>query len=135
MHLCVYCVDRRPTPTTRYQAFHPHWVQATPRPRNCLPQSLSHPPAGELGCDATSSSSTRMSRRWKTSRGIGIPKEECHNEKRIQTMTILGRECQGKAACLPRHCNWPRPRPTPHRLGPGKPDSKACPDPFKVRSF
>ena len=49
-------------------------------------------------------------------------------------MTILeSGGIQGKAACLPRHCNWPRP--TPHGLGPGKPDPKVCLGPFKARPF
>jgi hypothetical protein len=48
-------------------------------------------------------------------------------------MTILEKGCQGKAAWLPLHYNWPRP--TPHGLGPGKPDPKACPGPFKAPRF
>jgi hypothetical protein len=46
-------------------------------------------------------------------------------------MTILEKGCQGKAAWLPLHYNWPTP--TPHGLGPGKPDPKAYPGPFKAR--
>ena len=46
-------------------------------------------------------------------------------------MTILETECQGKAACLPLHRNWPKP--TPHGLELGKLDPKACPGPFKAR--
>ena len=61
-------------------------------PQHCRPQSPSHTPAGGLA---------RMPRRRKTSRGSDIPKEECHNEKRTQTMTILEKGFQGKAACLP----------------------------------
>src|SRR5947209_12283055 len=109
----------RPTPTARYQAVHPRLAWTTPHPDTAI---LNHLVIRGLGCDATSSSSTRMSRRRKTSQGTGIPKEECHNEKRTQTMTILEKVSQGKATCLALHCNWPWP--TPHGRGPGKPYQK-----------